>query len=118
MHTYNAVMDTHSPSLEQFLETEFFKVLSEPARLRLIQLLWRLGPTDVMSLSAEMPQERSVVSRHLTALLRMGLVSVEKAGRHRRYRLESELLIVRLETLASRVKQCLRGQCGEEDSNG
>lgn len=98
-------------TLDEFLETSFFKVLAEPARLRLMQLLWYKGQSDMSSLSREMVQDPSVVSRHLKILHESGIVNVEKKGRHKYYELESERLIEKLEILVAQVKNCLGGGC-------
>ena len=104
-------MDATPTTLEEFLDTDFFKVLAEPARLRLIQLLWREGRSDVGSLAEQMTQERSVVSRHLKILHSADLVTVEKVGRHLFYELKMGAVVEKLELLVARVKLCLGGAC-------
>ncbi|MCP4570798.1 MAG: helix-turn-helix transcriptional regulator [bacterium] len=112
---------TNSPmTLDQFLETDLFRVLAEPARLRLIQLLWRLGRADVSTLAEEMTQDRSVVSRHLKVLSGAGIVRAEKVGRHQLYELEADAFVEKLQGLVDRVRACVGGECGQcgDDASG
>lgn len=65
---------------------ERFKILGEPSRLRLLDLL-REGERSVSSLTEEMESSQANVSRHLGILRRHGLVEREKEGVVHRYRI-------------------------------
>ena len=60
---------------------------AEPNRRRLLQLLGR-GPTTVNGLAAHFSSTRPAISQHLRVLADAGLVTAEKRGRQRVYRLD------------------------------
>lgn len=48
------------------------------------------GPRSVTALAADLPVSRPAVSQHLQVLARAGLVSAERSGTRRMYRLEAK----------------------------
>jgi DNA-binding transcriptional ArsR family regulator len=86
------------------LDSDFFKALAEPVRIELLKVLLLAGPADISSIANYLPQDRSVLSRHLQVLLRTGLVSCEKRGRHRFYTLNGSRFIDQLEKILNTVK--------------
>jgi DNA-binding transcriptional ArsR family regulator len=60
---------------------------AEPSRRRLLQLLGN-GPATVNTLAAHFSSTRPAVSQHLKVLADAGLVTAEKRGRQRIYRLD------------------------------
>ncbi|MGI9382486.1 MAG: ArsR/SmtB family transcription factor [Methyloligellaceae bacterium] len=81
------------------LDTEFFKALCEPVRVAIIRRLILIGRSDVAAIAEGMPQDRSVVSRHLALLERAGIAVSEKEGRHVFYDLDGPAIVRRLEEL-------------------
>ncbi|OGB75714.1 MAG: transcriptional regulator, partial [Burkholderiales bacterium RIFCSPLOWO2_12_FULL_67_210] len=69
----------------RFLDDPMFKALQEPVRVAVLRELLLLGRADVGSIAERLPQERSVISRHLQILLDAGLLIAERDGRHRIY---------------------------------
>src|SRR5919108_353142 len=61
--------------------------LADPTRRAIFERL-RGGPRAVGELAAELPVTRPAVSQHLRVLEAAGLVSAEKAGTRRLYRIE------------------------------
>lgn len=88
----------------QVLDSEFLRALTEPARLELMKVLLLHGPLDIASLATHVPQDRSVVSRHLKVLEQAGIVQVERRGRHRFYALDGAAFIRVLEDILSKAK--------------
>jgi DNA-binding transcriptional ArsR family regulator len=86
------------------LDTPFLRALAEPARLDVLKVLLIHGSGDVASLAAHLPQDRSVISRHLRILEEAGIVRSVRAGRHRNYQLEGGALVGRFEQLSTRVR--------------
>ncbi|MBF0283735.1 MAG: metalloregulator ArsR/SmtB family transcription factor [Magnetococcales bacterium] len=70
--------------------TELFKALSEPLRLRLLNLLRAGGELCVCDLVSILETTQSMVSRHLAYLRHCGWVSNRREGLWIHYRLESE----------------------------
>jgi DNA-binding transcriptional ArsR family regulator len=60
---------------------------AEPSRRRLLQLLGN-GPTTVSGLASHFSSTRPAISQHLRVLADAGLVTAEKRGRQRIYRLD------------------------------
>jgi ArsR family transcriptional regulator len=65
---------------------ELFRALGEPTRLRLMLLL-REGDVCVCHLVSTLEQSQPLISKHLAALRRAGLVSSRKDGLWRHYSL-------------------------------
>lgn len=91
--------------LLEVFDSPFLKALTEPARLDLLRVLMLHGPLDVGSLAEHVPQERSVVSRHLKILEQAGLVRVERDGKHRRVALDAGRFLAELGRIETRVRE-------------
>ena len=86
------------------LATPFLRALTEPARLDVLQVMLVHGGGDVASIAARLPQDRSVVSRHLQFLEDAGIVRSAWQGRHRRYELDGSGFVKALEGMTARVR--------------
>ena len=64
-----------------------FKLLSEPARLELLNLLHTHGEMPVQDLVAATGQSQANVSKHLKLLAQEGLVDKRKDGLYHHYRI-------------------------------
>jgi DNA-binding transcriptional ArsR family regulator len=62
-----------------------FSAAAEPNRRRILQLL-ASQPRTVSEIASEFPVTRSAISQHLLLLADAGLVTAEKVGRRRIYR--------------------------------
>ncbi len=89
------------------LSTDFVKAFSEPARVEILKHLIVLGPSDVKTLAAKMPQDRSVISRHLSVLHKAGLLDHRKDGRHAVYSVNGEETLRMSEQLTDTIRKCL-----------
>ena len=86
------------------LDSAFFKALCEPPRVAVLKRVMQLGRADVTEIAAELPQERSVVSRHLQVLLEAGIVRSAKLGRQVFYEVDGPAIIKRLEDILQHTK--------------
>lgn len=86
------------------LDGAFFKALCEPPRVAVLKRVMQLGRADVTEIAAELPQERSVVSRHLQVLLEAGIVRASKVGRQMFYEVDGPAIIERLEKILLHTK--------------
>jgi DNA-binding transcriptional ArsR family regulator len=68
-----------------------FEAIGHPARRRMLDLLVD-GDRPVNALAANFEMSRPAVSQHLRVLLDAGLVTEQRHGRERRYRLAPERL--------------------------
>jgi DNA-binding transcriptional ArsR family regulator len=83
----------------------FLKALTEPARAALVRELLLHGRMDVGSIAEKVPQDRSVVARHLQTLERAGLARSTKEGRHVFYEIDGDGVLDQLETLTDLFKK-------------
>ncbi|AXJ07521.1 transcriptional regulator [Pseudomonas fluorescens] len=110
---------TRTQAIEAAIESldgAFFKALCEPPRIAVLKRVLLLGRADVTEIAAELPQERSVVSRHLQVLLDAGIVRAAKEGRHMFYEVDGPAIIKRLEAILLHTKSIVPLCCpGEKD---
>ena len=98
------------PSLQLLEEySQFFRLLSEPARLQLLCLL-KPGPMDVASLMEATGFSQSHISRQLGQLLRAGLVRCERDGGRLTYHADNALVDELCHLVQSRLRQRLESQ--------
>ncbi len=97
------------------LDSELLRALAEPSRVEILKLLVMNGPSDISQIAAILPQDRSVLSRHLQTLLRAGVVSCSKDGRRRVYNLQGSAFIGRLEEMLASVRGLVALCCPSKD---
>ncbi|HDZ57250.1 MAG TPA: transcriptional regulator [Pseudomonas xinjiangensis] len=97
-------------SIEAFNAT-FIKALTEPARAALVRELLLYGRLDVGSLADKVPQDRSVVARHLQVLERAGMVRSMKEGRHTFYSIDGDGVLRQLEELTELFRKLVPVCC-------
>ena len=64
------------------LDSKFFKSLSEPVRVQILRYLLLHGRADIGTIANILPQDRSVISRHLNLMQEVGILNCEKETRH------------------------------------
>ena len=70
-----------------------FKMLADPTRRRILDLLAERGPLNVTELSEEFPDlVASGISKHLMGLRGAGLVHANREGRQQIYALEAQTM--------------------------
>ena len=91
--------------------SEALQTMSNPSRLRILEILHAKGETCVCELEAALGLSESNISFHLNLLRKTGLVSSQKVGKWAFYTLEAEVLC----GLSGAALRSLRpGACGEE----
>ena len=93
--------------LEEY--SQFFRLLSEPARLQLLCHL-KQGPTDVATLIDATGFSQSHISRQLGQLQRAGLVRCDRDGARTIWQAEGDLVDELCHLVQSRLKQRLETQ--------
>lgn len=78
-------------------DTGFFRALCEPARIAALRELILLGRADIAAIAARLPQDRSVVARHLHQLAAAQIVKAKREGRHVFYEIDASAVAERLE---------------------
>jgi DNA-binding transcriptional ArsR family regulator len=72
--------------------TDVFNAIAEPRRRQIIDLLARHGALAVGALVVAVGMPQPAVSKHLGVLRKVGVVTMDKNGRQRVYRLEPQEL--------------------------
>ena len=72
--------------------TDVFNAIAEPRRRQIIELLARRGALAVGALVVAAGLPQPAVSKHLAVLRKVGVVSMDKNGQQRVYRLEPQEL--------------------------
>jgi len=89
-------------------QTEYFKALSHPVRIKIVQYL-KEGERCVCEIAPYLKEEQSNVSRHLAALKRVGILSSEKRGVKIYYRVRDKnvyrILNLALESLRKMTRE-------------
>lgn len=97
--------------LRGILHGGFFRALCEPVRLALVEYLTAHGRSDVATVAAAFPLDRSVISRHLALLADAGLVRRTKQGRHVYAELDGPAIVARLRAILERFEAVVPHCC-------
>ncbi|HOM98829.1 MAG TPA: metalloregulator ArsR/SmtB family transcription factor [Acidobacteriota bacterium] len=81
-----------------------FKVLADPLRLKLVQLLMD-GPEDVSSLVHLSGANQANVSRHLSTLARAGILNRRKVGLHVYYEIADDSVLELCELVCGSIEK-------------
>lgn len=103
----NKILD----ELAKVLDSKFLKALSEPVRIEILKFILRKGRTDIGTIAENMPQDRSVISRHLNLMHDVGILICEKVGRHMYYEIDGKEFLDRLENITDLVRKCIPMCC-------
>lgn len=102
---------TATDELIDSIDSKFFKALSEPVRVQLLKYLILSGKSDIASIAAAFPQDRSVISRHLQAMHNAGILRSAKVSRHVYYEIDGGVVLEKFERIAAQIRQCLPHCC-------
>ncbi|MCF6318938.1 MAG: metalloregulator ArsR/SmtB family transcription factor [Proteobacteria bacterium] len=102
--------DAIEKSLNQ-IDNDFIKALAEPVRIEILRHLIANGSSDVKSLAMLMPQDRSVISRHLVLMHKAGLLKLVKDGRHVIYSVDAETALNKSEQIVASIRECIQYGC-------
>ena len=91
--------------LREILDGKLFAALCEPVRVAVIEFLTVHGRSDIATIAAAFPQDRSVVSRHLVSLHTAGVVRREKVGRQVFFEVDGPAVVARLEEILARFRR-------------
>jgi len=83
-------------ALDRALDATFLDAVGHPVRVELIRALILTGAADIATLASQFPQDRSVISRHLSVLERAGIAVSRRKGRAVVYDLDGPGLVARL----------------------
>jgi len=107
METQAITRQQIAEELVEFLDSAFFKALAEPVRIDILKFLFLQGRSDIGTIAANMPQDRSVISRHLHLMEQAGIVQSEKEGRHVYYRVNANNFSSRMQEITEKLNTCV-----------
>ena len=90
--------------LREILDSRLFRALCEPARVEILEFLTAHGRSDIGTIAAAFPQDRSVISRHLAALHAARVVRREKVGRQVFFEVDGATTIAEMEAILERFR--------------
>lgn len=97
--------------LVEVLDSKFFKTLSEPVRVQILKFLMLNGRSDIGSIAENMPQDRSVISRHLNLMQETGILISEKESRHMFYSINGQPFLEKLVDITEKIRKCMKECC-------
>src|SRR4030095_8758393 len=86
-------------------DTVFFRALCEPSRIAVLRELILLGRADIGTIADRLPQDRSVVARHLQQLAAAQIVTAAECGRQLFYEIDATAVATRLEAILGTPRQ-------------
>jgi ArsR family transcriptional regulator len=96
-----------SQPVDDLLDPALFKVLGDPTRVRLLACIAKCGRACSVGEVAECCSvDLSVVSRHLQALARAGLVEPSRSGRTVSYAVRYAEVAAKFRALADAIQEC------------
>jgi len=98
-------------NLVKALDSKTFKVLTDPTRIQILKFLMLNGRADISTIANHFPQDRAVISRHLSMMSEAGLTTVEKETRHRFYSINGEKILREFEYIVKNLKACIHECC-------
>ncbi len=90
---------------------QFFKILGETVRMEILKYLMLHGRSDIGTISESLPQDRSVISRHLQKMADSGILNCEKETRHRFYSINGAELLNKMEIVMEQMRKCISICC-------
>lgn len=99
--------------LVKALDSKLIKALTEPARAEVLKFLMLNGRSDISTIAEYLPQDRSVISRHLNLMAEAGIVIAEKETRHKFYTINGAVFLKEFEDIVENIKKCMAECCPE-----
>lgn len=89
---------------------DFFTVLGNKQRVKILQLLDKKGPQNVSYIAEHLGAEQSAVSHNMKRLKKCHFVNVEKSGKERIYSINTDTIKPLFELIDRHVrKYCFKG---------
>ena len=98
----------------ELLDSSFLRALTEASRLEVLRVLLLTGTSSIRELAVQLPQDRSVISRHLQVLESAGIVKSQWRGRDRLYTLDGQTCLANLERIAASARIQIARCCPPE----
>ena len=93
------------------LDSKFFKTLAEPVRIQILKFLMLNGRADIGTIAEHMPQDRSVISRHLNLMQETGILNSSKENRHVYYQINGKPFLEKVLDISEKINKCVKECC-------
>ena len=103
--------ESYAEELATNLDSKFFKVLSEPVRVQILKFLILNGSSDIGAIAKVLPQDRSVISRHLRFMYEAEILRSEKVSRHVYYEVNAVVFRSKLINIVEQITTCMAKCC-------
>ena len=103
--------ESYAEELVANFDSKFFKVLSEPVRVQILKFLILNGSSDIAAIAKALPQDRSVISRHLRFMQEAEILSSEKISRHVYYMVNVVAFRNKLASIVEQITTCMNECC-------
>ena len=97
--------------LVEVFDSKLFKTLSEPVRVQILKFIMLNGRVDIGTIAANMPQDRSVISRHLNLMHEVEILQCEKESRHMFYEINAQVFLDKLVNITEKIRTCMAECC-------
>ena len=97
--------------LVEALDSKLFKTLSEPVRIQILKFLMLNGRADIATIAEKMPQDRSVISRHLNLMQEAGILISSKEDRHVYYTVNGKVFMEKVLDISEKINKCVKECC-------
>lgn len=102
---------------QDVFDVPLLRALAEPARIEILRELLKKGPADITAIAEDLPQDRSVVSRHLKVLAEAGIICLRKNGRHVVYEIDGPSFADQFDAIADFIRSFAPLCCPGQSSN-
>lgn len=75
--------------------------------MQIMKFLLLNGRSDIATIADNMPQDRSVISRHLNLMSEVGILKCEKETRHVFYEIDGNVFLDKLESMTQQIRKCM-----------
>lgn len=99
--------------LAKVFDSKLLKILSEPVRIEILKVLASNDSMDIGSITKQFSQDRSVISRHLSVMADVGIVTAQKKGRHKFYEVDGIFFLSQLEGMTEAIRKFFIECCPE-----
>lgn len=103
--------ESYAEELVANFDSKFFKVLSEPVRVQILKFLILNGSSDIAAIAKALPQDRSVISRHLRFMYETEILRSEKISRHVYYEVNASVFRNKLLSIVETITKCMSECC-------
>ncbi len=99
--------------LVEAFDSKFFKTLSEPVRVQILKFLMLNGRADIGTIAKNMPQDRSVISRHLSLMKEVGILTTQSENRYVFYEINGRPFLEKMIDITEKIGKCMKECCPE-----